>query len=231
MLEAFKAAAGAAFRNLLPEKYKERHELAFWRGRYAAEHGQLSNGHFEQYYTSFFGIDKSHYAGKRIIDIGCGPRGSLEWADMTIERVGLDSLAKEYMKLGADRHKMTYVDAGAEHIPFPTAHFDAAFSFNSLDHVRDLEQTIAEIKRIVQPGGLFLLITELHSEATRTEPQAFSFEIIERFAPEFKALATAAYEMSEDRVYASIEAGRKYDPNNPSDEVILCAKLARQPHH
>jgi len=229
MLQSFKAAASAAFRTFLPEKYKERHELAFWRKRYGAENGRLGNAYYEYYYTTFFGLDRTHYAGKRIIDIGCGPRGSLEWADMAIERVGLDSLAKEYMKLGADRHKMTYVDGRAEHIPFPTAHFDAAFSFNSLDHVHDLEQTLAEIKRVVKPGGLFLLITELHAEATRTEPQAFSFEIIERFAPDFIALSTVAYEMSHERVYESIQAGRKYDPNNPSDEVILCAKLQRQP--
>lgn len=44
---------------------------------------------------------------------------------MAAERIGLDTLVKEYMKLGADRHKMTYVDAGAESIPFPAADFDA----------------------------------------------------------------------------------------------------------
>jgi len=52
------------------------------------------------------------------LDIGCGPRGSLEWADMTKERYGLDPLANEYLKLGADKHKMKYVASGAEKIPF-----------------------------------------------------------------------------------------------------------------
>ena len=94
-------------------------------------------------------------------------------ADMAAERVGLDSLAREYMKLGADRHKMRYVDAGAESIPFPTAHFDAAFSFNSLDHVHDLGRAIAEIKRIVKPGGLFLLITEIDHARRLLSRRAF----------------------------------------------------------
>lgn len=229
MLQVFRAAAGAAFRNLLPEKYKEKHELDFWRGRFKAENGQLSNSHFEKYYTTFFDIERDFYRGKRILDIGCGPRGSLEWADMAAERVGLDSLAKEYMKLGADRHKMTYVDSGAEDIPFSTAHFDAAFSFNSLDHVRDLDLTLVEIKRVVKHGGTFLLITELGHEPTATEPQTFSFEILDRFMPEFGVLSSVAYQMQHGRVYESIQAGREYDRNDPNaGRAILCARLMRQ---
>ncbi len=229
MVRLFRTAAGAAFRTFLPEKYKEKHELDFWRGRHKAENGQLSNSHFEKYYTTFFGIDRDFYAGKRIIDIGCGPRGSLEWADMAAERVGLDSLAKEYLKLGADRHKMTYVDSGAESIPFPTAHFDAAFSFNSLDHVRDIDLTLTEIKRIVKPGGLFLLITELGHEPTATEPQTFSFEIVDRFKPEFSVASTVAYEMQNGRVYESIQAGRIHDASDPhAGRAILCAKFLRR---
>jgi ubiquinone/menaquinone biosynthesis C-methylase UbiE len=229
MLQVFKTAAEVAFRNLLPEKYKEKHELDFWRGRHAAEKGQLSNSHFEKYYTTFFGIEPAFYTGKRIIDIGCGPRGSLEWADMAAERVGLDSLAKEYMKLGADRHKMKYIDSGAENIPFPTGHFDAAFSFNSLDHVRDIDMTLAEIKRIVKPGGVLLLITELGHEPTPTEPQTFSFEILDRFAPQFELVSSVACEMLNGRVYESIQAGRPYDRNNPPPgRAILCARFERK---
>ena len=38
----------------------------------------------------YFNLDKSFYKNKRILDVGCGPRGSLEWDDMALERVGLD---------------------------------------------------------------------------------------------------------------------------------------------
>lgn len=228
MTSLMRSAANFALRNLLPEKYKEIHELSFWRRKFAQEQGRLGNQHYEKFYTTFFGLDRAFYAGMRIIDIGCGPRGSLEWADMAAERVGLDSLAKEYMKLGADRHKMTYVDAGAESIPFPAGHFDAAFAFNSLDHVRDLDRAIAEIKRIVKPDGLFLLITELGHEPTATEPQAFSFDVVDRFGPEFVPVWSQAFEIEKSQVYQSIEAGRIYDRADPTPRpALLCVKFER----
>ena len=55
---------------------------------------------------------------------------------MAAERVGLDTLAPKYLKMGADRHKMTYVAASSDAIPFPAQHFDVVCAFNSLDHVR-----------------------------------------------------------------------------------------------
>src|SRR5688572_25384047 len=124
MAHLIRSATNFALRTLLPEKFKERHEFDYWSKKHRQESG-LGHRHYERFYTTFFGIEREFYTGKRIVDIGCGPRGSLEWADMAAERVGLDSLANEYKKLGTDRHKMTYVDAGAESIPFPDAHFDA----------------------------------------------------------------------------------------------------------
>jgi ubiquinone/menaquinone biosynthesis C-methylase UbiE len=229
MANLIQRATNFALRILMPEAYKERHELSFWRKRYQQGDGQLRNQHYERFYTSFFSIARGFYAGKRIIDIGCGPRGSLEWADMAVERVGLDSLAKEYMKLGADRHKMRYVDASAEDIPFDDAHFDAAFAFNSLDHVRDLGRVVAEIKRIVKPGGLFLLITELNHEPTATEPQSFSFDVADLFAPEFSVAWSQAFEIERSQVYQSIEAGRLYDRADPTRRpALLCVKFERR---
>jgi ubiquinone/menaquinone biosynthesis C-methylase UbiE len=229
MAHLFRSTTNFVLRNLMPETYKERHELSYWRRKHREEQGQLSNQHYERFYTTFFGLERSFYADKRIIDIGCGPRGSLEWADMAKERVGLDTLAKEYMKLGADKHRMTYVDSGAESIPFPSAYFDAAFAFNSLDHVSDLDRVIGEIKRIVKPGGLFLLITEIGHEPTATEPQSFSFDVADRFGPEFTPAWSQAFEIEKSLVYQAIEAGRIYDRSNPARRpALLCIKFERR---
>jgi 2-polyprenyl-3-methyl-5-hydroxy-6-metoxy-1,4-benzoquinol methylase len=108
---------------LFPTWHKEHHELSFWRKLLAAE-GQSSREHYPWFYTTYFDLEPSFFEGKRILDIGCGPCGSLEWADMAAERVGLDPLVPKYMKLGANKHKMTYAASPSENIPFPDGHFD-----------------------------------------------------------------------------------------------------------
>lgn len=50
-------------------------------------------------------------AGRRVLDVGCGPRGSLEWADRARVRVGLDPLVDAYRELGVADHAMGYVAA------------------------------------------------------------------------------------------------------------------------
>jgi len=129
------------------------------------------------------------YNGKRVLDIGCGPMGSLEWADMTARRVGLDPLARSYLTFGADQHKMEYVASGSERIPFDDGYFDVVSSLNSLDHVNDVYATIKEIKRVVRRGGLFLLMVEINHPPTVTEPITINEVTLQQFKPEFKIVA------------------------------------------
>ncbi|HWA50098.1 MAG TPA: class I SAM-dependent methyltransferase [Dongiaceae bacterium] len=231
MAHLLRSAANYALRTFLPEKFKEKHELSFWHKKLREEDGRLVNRHYQRFYTEFFGLSPEFYAGKRIVDIGCGPRGSLEWADMAAERVGIDSLAKEYLKLNGGRHKMRYVDAGAEAMPFESAHFDVACSFNSLDHVDDLGRALAEIKRIVKPGGLFLLITEVNHAATPTEPQCFSFDIVDKFKPEFTIVSMRRFEMA-GNVYDSLGRGVPYDEADKTHrDALLAAMFERNDAH
>lgn len=193
---------------------KGQSEYSYWSERLAKE-GSLSNDHFEKYYTTHFGLSRADYEGKRVLDIGCGPRGSLEWASMTKERVGLDPLADSYKKLGTDKHQMRYVASGSENIPFADGYFDIVCSFNSIDHVDDLDRSIAEIIRVVAPGGKFLLLTDLHEEPTECEPVVFGWEIVERFVP-LKLLEQRRYEKRPEGLYQSIDAGVAFDETNRS---------------
>lgn len=210
---------------LLSLRTKESHELNYWKSRYRAE-GPLHGSHFQRFYTDAFGLTTDDYAGKKILDIGCGPRGSLEWANMAQERVGLDPLAEKYMKLGAANHKMTYVASPSEKIPFPDQHFDFVTSFNSLDHVDDLARTIYEIKRVTKPGGSFLLIVEIDHPPTPTEPLTLTIDILNSFSPEFCPIKhwSSAMGATHD-VYKSVLAAKTPSPGEPA---ILCANLIRQ---
>ncbi len=162
---------------------KERTELSYWRRRVEVE-GTLGNAHYEPFFTTFFGIDRGFYEGKVIADIGCGPRGSLEWAPENCEAIGIDPLADKYQELGASKHRMRYVKAAVESLPFEDGHFDAVFSFNNLDHVESIPAAVAEIRRVLKPGGMFLLIVEINHLPRLAEPHTLSGSITGDFRME-----------------------------------------------
>lgn len=203
-------------------------ELSYWRGCLERE-GVLQNSWYHGFYTVHFGLSDDFYAGKRILDIGCGPRGSLEWADMTALRVGLDAIADDYRALGADRQKMIYLQAVAEAIPFPADHFDVVCSFNSLDHVDDLDAAIREIMRVLAPGGLFLLLTDLHDEPTVCEPSTFSWDIVARCAPPLEVLDERHYEKGERGMYTSITDAVPFDHNDARQRYGVLSVKFRKP--
>lgn len=219
---------------LLPQalrtKWKERNAFKFFERRWASGQGSLSNGHYQYFYTTCFGLSPSCYDGKRVIDIGCGPRGSLEWAAGATERVGLDPLVNEYRALGIDRHSMRYVDAAAERVPFGDGHFDIVTTFNSLDHVEDLTAAVREIKRIVKPGGLVLIITEINHAPTVTEPHTFSEDVLQSFGPELRVEKSHIIELRPDReIYRSVREARPYTGRKGARPAILTAMLRKAP--
>lgn len=213
---------------IFPIRWKEFNELKYWKGR-KKEEGQLSNEHYRHFYTTHFGLDPSYYRGKVILDIGCGPRGSLEWASMAARRIGLDPLAKEYLRLGADHHRMEYIDAPSEHIPLEDGECDAVFSFNSLDHVEDVGRTLNEIKRVVRPGGVFLLIVEVNHAPTPCEPHKLRPDtLLDALTPEFACESLRVYRPTGEGVYRSIRADQTLPHPEATREVgYLSARFVR----
>lgn len=196
-----------------PIRWKQFNELRYWKHTKAAS-GGLSNDHYAHFYTAHFGMPPEAYAGKVLVDIGCGPRGSLEWADMAAERIGVDPLADEYKRLGADRHAMRYIACPAEAIPLPDASADFVFSFNSLDHVDNVEAVIAQVKRITKPGGRFFLIVEVNHPATPCEPHELKpADLLAQFAPEFRCDDFGIYAQVPAGTYASILKGDLLPPD------------------
>ncbi len=217
-------AALATLRMLAPVRYKERMELQYWLGRKAHE-GRLTGRHYEYFYTTFFGLDRGDFAGKRVLDIGCGPRGSLEWIAPEAQCTGLDPLVPQYRALGIDKHTMTYVHAGAEDMPFPEGHFQIVTSFNNLDHVDQVDRAVDEIKRVTARGGTFLLITEVEHEASPTEPQNLPRTIAHQFEPEFEIVTQGICAIRADHnVYQSLRDNERFQSGEPG---IVHARFRR----
>ena len=209
----------------LRARRKRRHELAYWRERAAAE-GTLEHRHYEHFFTEHFGLDRGFYAGKRLLDVGCGPRGSLEWAVEAAERVGLDPLAGDYARLRGDTPTtMRWVTAGAEAMPFADGAFDVVSSLNSLDHVEDVDRAIAEIARVAAPGAALLVIVDVEHEPTATEPHRLGWDVVERLAADWDPVDVRRLARVGDTVLGSVLAGEPYRGEGPG---VLSARLERR---
>ena len=189
--------------------------------------GRLTNHHYEHFFTDYFKLDKEFYTGKKVMDIGCGPRGSLEWADNAEERVGLDPLVNDYLKLGAKDHKMSYAHAYSEDIPFPDNHFDVVTSFNSLDHVNDLDKTVAEITRVVKPGGLFLFICDMHEDPKLCEPVAITSDIIKTFDA-FEVVSKEFIKDEKKGIYVNLRNSERFESEDLVKEGVITVKFRKK---
>jgi ubiquinone/menaquinone biosynthesis C-methylase UbiE len=100
---------------------------------------------------------------RRILDVGCGTGRLLRQARRcypTAELVGVD-LAGQMVATGSavtsTRLAVRYVHGRAECLPFAHEVFDLIFTTLSLRHWTDLPAGIAEIGRVLTPGGVLLL--------------------------------------------------------------------------
>lgn len=98
-----------------------------------------------------------------LLDVGCGPgQFTILIAEQlpAVEAVGVD-LAPTMIEL-ARRHaadspaapRLRFEVADAAHLPFPDGHFDAVLSSGSIKHWTDPVAGLAEIHRVLAPGGL-----------------------------------------------------------------------------
>ena len=202
------------------------HELAFWRER-LAEEGVLRGPHYPNIMMAQFGLTPDFFFGKAVLYVGCGPRGSLEWCESPL-RVGLDPLSVRYLEIGVGDHAMDYVASGAEAMPFRDGAFDVVTSMNSLDHVDDLDTTIAELVRVIRPGGTLLLVTAVGHEPSPTEPTTFGFDVVNAFGPAMQVVSADRYELKHRHVHASTLAAVPYDETQGDHEGVLRARLDKR---
>jgi len=93
--------------------------------------------------------------GERILDLGCGD-GQLTQRIAATGAIltGVDASAQ--MVAAARARGISAGEAKAELLPYPDAGYDAVFSNAALHWVRDQDAMMAQVRRVLRPGGRFV---------------------------------------------------------------------------
>ncbi|UOY02828.1 class I SAM-dependent methyltransferase [Blastococcus sp. PRF04-17] len=101
-------------------------------------------------------------AGRRALEIGCGSAPCARWlrragADVVAFDLSAGMLARAVELNAATGLAVPLVQADAGALPFAGASFDVACSaFGGLPFVADVEGALAEVARVLRPGGRFV---------------------------------------------------------------------------
>ena len=103
-------------------------------------------------------------SGARVLDYGCGPGINMTlWNDIfadvelyscDISTVAIDELRHRFPDSGA---RSAVIDG--ERAPWPDAFFETVVSVEVMEHVANLNAYLADVRRLLVPGGVFVWTT------------------------------------------------------------------------
>jgi len=112
------------------------------------------------------GLIRRYAAGKDVLEAGCGTGLLLKEAAAVARRaVGVD--LSRGMLQPAKARGLEVVQGSLTHVPFPSASFDVVYSMKVLAHIPPIREALAELGRLVRPGG-FLLLEFYNPHSLRT---------------------------------------------------------------
>jgi len=111
--------------------------------------------------------------GKRALDVGCG-KGRFarvfQEQEPRAELWGLD-ISEEMLRFVPEG---IHTRAGSmTALPFEDAYFDGAYATESLEHAVEIEKAVAEICRVVKPGGRIVIIDKNQEQWGRLQTPAW----------------------------------------------------------
>lgn len=104
------------------------------------------------------------WQGLRVLDLGCAGGFMAEALDDRGARVtgidpAADAIAAARLHAAEAGRQISYDVGVGETLPYEDESFDAVVCVDVLEHVEDLQRVLAEVARVLVPGGLFLFDT------------------------------------------------------------------------
>jgi ubiquinone/menaquinone biosynthesis C-methylase UbiE len=97
----------------------------------------------------------------RLLDIGCGTGFVISLLQDTFDEIhGIDPTRAMLDKVDMSRGNITLHEGVAEDLPFEDATFDLVTAYSVLHHLADHRPALAEVARVLRPGGVFYVDLE-----------------------------------------------------------------------
>ena len=104
--------------------------------------------------------------GSRVLDLGCAFGYGTARIARYYDTDGLDASPDYIHRARRNASNARFTLGVAERLPYPDDHFDAVVLLDVLEHVADERAVVAEIARVLRPGGL-LVVSVPHSGLLR----------------------------------------------------------------
>jgi 2-polyprenyl-3-methyl-5-hydroxy-6-metoxy-1,4-benzoquinol methylase len=100
--------------------------------------------------------------GLRVLDVGCGTGyGTAILAETASLTIGVDSdpEAVHYAHHAYRRTHLSYTLADCRDLPFRDRSFELAVFFEVMEHIREQDRCLGELRRVLSPDGILILST------------------------------------------------------------------------
>lgn len=170
--------------------------------------------------------------GLRVLDVACGEGyGSHLLASEadSVDGVDIDPESVEHARRRYSRANLTFHQGDATALAFEDDCFDVITSFETLEHLEAQQQLLAELHRVLKPGGLLLISSP--DKHTYSDLTGFDnpYHVRELYRDEFEQLLQG--EFAHHRLYGQKLAFQSlcWRLDEPPERAAMATAFAPQP--
>lgn len=170
----------------------QRGEADCWEHVPVADPAYLARKH--QFWLSVLGLLPPQVtAGRRVLDMGCGPSGVLATCQLGEERVGVDPLMEHYLRLNPGLRALPVTwEVGEVETYQPREPFDLVISFNSLDHCYAPDAGVRNLRACTRDGGYALVSLNVHQRRLTCAYYRVANRVIDPMHPHTRTIGPRA---------------------------------------
>jgi len=153
--------------------------------------GQIAFEHYHRYCLA-----RDLAVGRNILDVASGEGyGSALLADVARSVVGveLDAASVKHAREAYPRENLRFLEGDATRMPLPDACVDMVVSFETLEHLGDHDRFLSEVRRVLRPGGLFLVSTPDRDVYSAPGQPKNPYHVLELTQPQFSQLLSTHF--------------------------------------